>query len=318
MHSELIRQLSIITKEERTILAGQKEIDPTLYMDSGGVVQAAKFLEEGQLIKIRTHTRFIHFPSHSHDYLEMVYMCQGSTTHKINGETVRLNQGELLFLNPRSTQEVFPAGEHDIAINFIIRPEFFATTMAMINEEKTPLRDFLLSSFSMSGNDPHYMHFSVSDVVPVQNLIENLVWTLLNEQSNKRSTNQITMGLLFLQLINFSEHLSFGSQNDRQRLILSIYRYVETHYRDGDLTTLAHKELYDLFTMSRLIKSLTGQTYTQLVQKKRLTQAAYLLKNTALPISEVGHEIGYENLSYFHRLFAQTYHMRPKQFRDQR
>lgn len=318
MNPELISKLSAITEEEKAILAGQKEIDPHLYMDSRGVVQAGKFLEDGQLIKIRTHTRFIHFPSHSHDYLEMVYMCQGSTTHRINGETVELKQGELLFLNPRSTQEILPAGKNDIAINFIIRPEFFATTMTMINEEKTPLRDFLMNSFSMSGNDPHYMHFAVNDVVPIQNLIENLVWTLLNEQNNKRSTNQITMGLLFLQLINFSEHLTFGKQNDQQRLTLSIYRYIEAHYRDGDLTSLAEKELYDIFAMSRLIKQLTGKTYTQLVQTKRLTQAAFLLKNTSMPVSEVGHEVGYENLSYFHRLFTKTYRLRPKQYRDQR
>lgn len=51
-------------------------------------------------------------------------MCQGTTTHILNGSKVILEAGDLLFLNQNAEQEILPAGEQDIAVNFIVLPEF--------------------------------------------------------------------------------------------------------------------------------------------------------------------------------------------------
>lgn len=88
------------------------------------VMDAGKLLERGKLIDIRLHTRFIRFPAHSHNYVEMIYMCQGSTVHTINGDRIELKTGELLILNQNAVQEIEPAGRDDIAVNFLILPEF--------------------------------------------------------------------------------------------------------------------------------------------------------------------------------------------------
>ena len=45
-------------------------------------------------------------------------MCQGTTTHILNGSKVILEAGDLLFLNQNAEQEILPAGEQDIAVNF--------------------------------------------------------------------------------------------------------------------------------------------------------------------------------------------------------
>lgn len=79
----------------------------------------------------------------------------------------------------------------------------------------------------------------------MQNLIENLVWTLLHHQSNKRSINQITMGLLFLQLMNYTERVQVGEQYFEQEMLLGVYRYIEEHYREGSLSELAEELHYD-------------------------------------------------------------------------
>ena len=56
----------------------------------------------------------------------MVYMCAGKTTHIINGnKELTLEEGDLLFLNQNVYHEILPSGENDIAVNFIILPEFF-------------------------------------------------------------------------------------------------------------------------------------------------------------------------------------------------
>ena len=124
MNQELIQSLSVITEEEQKILAGSADIDRTLYMDREDmVIDSDKLLEAGQLITIRPHTRFVHFPEHTHNYVEVIYMCRGETTHVVDGRELKLKEGELLFLNQHAVQEIQPAGQDDIAVNFIILPE---------------------------------------------------------------------------------------------------------------------------------------------------------------------------------------------------
>ena len=85
------------------------------------VIDSKKLLQKGKLIQVRPHTRFVHFPKHTHNYIEVIYMCQGRTTHIINGTEVILEAGDLLFLNQNAVQEILPAGRDDIAVNFIVR-----------------------------------------------------------------------------------------------------------------------------------------------------------------------------------------------------
>ena len=288
MKQEIIADLSRITEEEQAILDGKTEVEKERYSSGQKfVMDAGKLLERGKLIDIRPHTRFIRFPAHSHNYVEMIYMCQGSTVHTINGERIELKTGELLILNQNAVQEIEPAGRDDIAVNFLISGE-------------VPLC---------------YLHYRIADVLPVQNLIENLVWTLLHHQSNKRSINQITMGLLFLQLMNYTERVQVGEQYFEQEMLLGVYRYIEEHYREGSLSELAEELHYDFYTLSRMIRRLTGKNYTELVQNKRLTQAAYLLETTGLSVADISERVGYENMSYFHRIFKERYGISPKKYR---
>mgnify|MGYP001652000231 CR=1 FL=1 len=139
MDQTLLAQLQAVTAEEQAILDGRTTIDRGLYMDgTRDVIHNGKLLEEGKLITLRTHTRFIHFPAHTHDYVEVVYMCSGATTHLVNGREIRLEQGELLFLGQRAVHEVFRADREDVAVNFIVLPAFFSGALGAVGEETTP------------------------------------------------------------------------------------------------------------------------------------------------------------------------------------
>ena len=314
MTSEIIKVLSHITPEEREILAGRTDIDRSLYMDgSDDIIDAKKLLKRGRLLTIRPHTRFIAFPEHTHNYVEIVYMCQGSTTHTVNGTRIHLQEGELLMMGQGARQTVEPAGEPDIAVNLIVRPEFFRDTLPFLGEEPTPLRSFILDCLC-EGKRSGYLYFQVSDVLPVQNLMENLVWTQLNPPLNRRQILQGTMGMLFTNLMNYTERLRF--ENSEEETIVSVLRYMEEHYRDGSLTDLSTALHYDLSVLSRLVKEKTGRTYTELLQEKRLNQACWMLDNSDVRVEEIGRAVGYENLSYFHRMFREQYGCSPKKYRD--
>ena len=311
---EILNKIMPIKDEERSILNGAG-VDKSIYTTHGGsIIRHSKLLSDGQLIRIRTHTRFVHFPEHTHDYIEAVYMCAGETTHIINGKKIYLHEGELLFLGQNAKQEIMPAGEKDIAVNFIIQPSFFYKTLEMLGAEETPIKSFLLSSL-FNDENLGYLHFKVSEVLPVQNLIENLIWTLINNISNKRNINQTTMGLLFMQLINHTDKLVYESREDAA--IMDIFRYIEENYKDGSLTDAARILHYDFYWLSHEIKNRTGKTYTEHLQEKRLSQAAFLLKNTSLSVEEVAIAVGYENKSYFHRIFTKKFQATPKKYKNQ-
>lgn len=323
MRTQIIDELRKITKEEQNLLNGNGQIDKELYQSDAQkklqedkyVIDSKKLLEAGKLITIRKHTRFAHFPAHTHNYVEVIYMCEGQTRHVINGQEVYLKAGELLFLNQNSVQEIYPAGEDDIAVNFIILPEFFDQGLRMIESEDSLLRSFVLDCMTGENKEASYLHFQVSDVVPVQNLVENLIWTLMNPMQNKRSINQFTMGLLLLQLMNCTDSIAVNSGEESQKLMMQVLQYVEEHYRDGELSELARLLHYDLYWLSKEIKKQTGQNYTELVQTKRLSQAGYLLKTTKKSVADIALMVGYENVSFFHRLFQKKYGMTPRQYR---
>ena len=101
MNSQIIEELRKITEEEQVLLSGDGVIDRKLYQTeelsdagaTGYVVNAKKLLDAGKLITIRKHTRFAHFPAHSHNYVEVIYMCEGETHHVVNGKDVILKKG---------------------------------------------------------------------------------------------------------------------------------------------------------------------------------------------------------------------------------
>lgn len=318
INEELLKILRVISPEERALLEGTGEIQRNLYMNAGSdIIDAKKLLDSGRFIAIRPHTRFVHFPEHSHNYVEVVYMCSGSTAQIANGKEIQLRQGELLFFGQGARQEILPAGENDIAVNFIILPQFFDRVLPMLEEEQTPLRSFIVDSLSSSGGNANYLYFQVADVLPIQNLMENLIWTLLRGTvPNRRSICQTTMGLLFMQLLNCTDRLVSDSAEDAA--VVKVLRYIEETYPTASLTEISGQLHYDLYWLSREVKRRTGKTFKDLLQEKRLTQAAYLLKHTGLGVGDIGQAVGYSNLSFFYRIFQEKYGVTPRRYRIQR
>jgi len=314
MKDEILQYLSPITPEEREILNGKDSVDWNVYVDRcGHVVNAKKLLQEGKSIAIRPHTRFVHFPKHTHDYTEMIYMCKGKTTHLINGNRVVVSEGEILILNPHAYQEILPADQGDIAVNFIILPRFFDRTLEMMGNEDSLLRHFIVDCIAGRENSQGYLHFQTKGILPIENLVENLIYYLCADPSDQREAAEFTMGLLLLQLIGRSDKLIY--ETHEKSAVVKVLSYIEENYQSGSLTQVARQMHYDLFWLSREIKMKTGKTYTELLQEKRLSRAADLLSHTNLRVSDVAAAVGYSNMSYFHKIFEEKYQQTPNGFR---
>ena len=317
MQKELLEKLSKITQEERQILSGDTRVDYSIYSShSNELMDRYKLLPPGHQIGMRTHTRFIHFPPHKHNYFELIYMCQGSTEHIIGGKDhVVLTEGSLLFLNQDVSHEILPAGEQDIAVNFIILPQFFDAAMPTLHREN-PLWLFLMRSLRQGGT-PMYLTFFVGSELPVQNLVENLVYTLSRGGSSNNEIERQTVNLLLQHLAACTDCLGIVSEEARQHaMVMRVLHEIEENYRSCTLSALAESEGLSESALSRLILQETGVCFTDLLLTVRFQRAAFLLRETDLSVAEITAAIGYENASFFYRHFSKLYGCTPKAYRQ--
>ncbi|WP_300365532.1 AraC family transcriptional regulator [uncultured Subdoligranulum sp.] len=316
MDERLLSRLRIITEEEQAILDGQGVQRERYTSGRDFVVDSEKLLEKGKLIEIRPHTRFVHFPRHRHNYVELLYMCSGTTTHILNGtQKLVLRQGDLLFLNQAVYHEILPAAEGDVGVNFILLPQFFDRSFRMLEQENV-LRDFLISTLAGESAFAGWLHIAAGDILPVENLLENMIWTLLEKKPGVNLLNQTTMGLLLQNLTLFAENINRTLPDSREEnAVFTTLQYIETRYRDGTLEEIAARLHMPPYTLSRLLTRHTGANFKQLLQQRKLQQAVYLLSHTGMSADAVLEAIGYENSSYFYRKFKEKYGCTPAAYR---
>ncbi|MCD8194401.1 MAG: AraC family transcriptional regulator [Tannerellaceae bacterium] len=66
--------------------------------------------------------------------------------------------------------------------------------------------------------------------------------------------------------------------------------------------------------LKRLFRQVFGDSIFSYYQHFRMQEAARLLKEEKLSVSEVGYQMGFTNLSHFSRVFYEHIGMKPKQF----
>lgn len=317
MHEEILRALSRVTPEEQKLRDGQP-LDRTIYATGHGFeIDAAKLLRQGQLITIRPHTRFVAFPRHSHNYVEIMYMCTGQTTHLIGGGTpVHLQAGELLFLNQQASHAIQKAGAGDVAVNFIVLPQFFDYAFQIVGTSNL-LGRFLLGTLKNGGAEISHLLCHTAELLPVQNLVESMVWSLLHNEDGARRANQLRMAMLLLDLLNHHECIDVqGEPGQGSPLVLAALREIEDNCRDASLSRVAEQFHVSLAYLSALVRQATGNTFKELLQQKRLDRAQQLLRTTKLPVQAIAEAVGYDTTSYFYTIYKKAFGITPKEYRD--
>ena len=59
------------------------------------------------------------------------------------------------------------------------------------------LADFLVNVLRRDNQQGEYLHFKVSEVLQIQNLLENIIYSLVTGRGNQNKINQTTMGTYF-------------------------------------------------------------------------------------------------------------------------
>ncbi len=316
MRQELLQELMIISDEEEKYRRGQGNVEKHLYAgESLDEIDREKLLRRGRLITVRKHSRFVEFPEHRHNYVEIMYVVQGSITHRIGDKELTLNKGDVLMLNQYVAHSIKRAGYEDIGINFIALPEFFSVPLSML-QEKNVLAEFIVGVFQQKNPVPHYLLFRLQNDHQIENLMENMIDSMLHEHINESVVNQYSMGLVFLYLLNHLEELSHNSSMDyKETIVQAVLEYIDSDCRNANLTKIAEDTHQSVTVLSKLIKQRTGLNFQEHLQQKRFDMAVGLLLNTDLSVEDIALDVGYENQSYFFKQFKNRYGVTPRRYR---
>ena len=104
----------------------------------------------------------------------------------------------------------------------------------------------------------------------------------------------------------------------KKLLCEQIESYIYHNLKTANLSELSDYLGYSTSHCSRMIKNLTGKTFSKLLQQKRCVYAAELLANTEKSIAEIVDDVGYENESFFRKIFNQKYGVNPLEYRKNR
>ena len=108
-----------------------------------------------------------------------------------------------------------------------------------------------------------------------------------------------------------------GPRDDTSGIISAIKSVVELEYRkDIGLDYVAAQVNLSPTYVSYLFKKETGQTLVKYITDKKMDKAKKMLGDRNLKVMQVAKSCGYENQSYFNKLFKSYFGVTPKQYRE--
>lgn len=118
------------------------------------------------------------------------------------------------------------------------------------------------------------------------------------------------MASIVIDRIIANKHSQYGKE------ITAAILYIESHFRESvKLREVASFIGLNESYLSSLFKSTVGISFSDYLNKTRLSHAKELLKRTDLAIYEIAHQVGYSSESYFSRIFKQYENMSPKAYK---
>ena len=309
MDKSLIDKLLRINEEEASFL-------PSLEADvmRSSTIAAKRVNKWENDISMRIHARYSPFPTHGHDFVEMMTVVSGSITHHLAGREVKLEVGDILLLNKHITHSIDETGDDDIGINIIISDEFLGAVAPDLVD--TVFHSFVKENSSPDGEGA-FLHFSTSGSAQIGNLLENLMYELTDEHFDHTViTETVSLLLRYLSLgreVLLRDGIDSLDRQTRRRGEISAY--ISGNYRSATLGELAEKLYLTPEYLSSLITRLYSVSFKELLIKERLRRAEELLSKTDMPVGTVIVAVGYDNESYFHKLFRSRYGMTPRAYR---
>ncbi|SFD85962.1 Helix-turn-helix domain-containing protein [Chitinophaga sp. CF118] len=227
------------------------------------------------------------------------------------------DRGKLTFIKPRQIVTFKNIKLKEDCFLILVHEDFLSGTILHHEIKK-------YGYFDYDTNEALYLSPSEEET------IWNLVFMMDREYRNNMDAYSKTILLSHLdtllkyaqrfykrQFINRAELT--GAVATRFHSILGSY-FQENKARDAGLPTVSYMaERLNVSSryLSDLLKQETGKTALELIHLYLITEAKNLLKEGVMNIAEISFSLGFENPTYFSRLFKKEVGVPPNVFRDQ-
>lgn len=169
----------------------------------------------------------------------------------------------------------------------------------------------LITDFHLELNQIIYS-FLMDKGIMASKLFQNETFHFLSKNLH---ISTYYMELYIIYTVNIL-HRYLDDNDSGDNVSAMLLKYVDDHFCDD----LSREVLSDMFFfdpdyITKIFKKETGMSFKNYVIDKRLTLACKLLTETSEPVHEISLHVGYDNYSYFTRLFKKTYGLTPAEFR---
>ena len=230
-------------------------------------------------------------------FYHLALVLKGSCTYLVNGEEIVMNENDALLLIPGTHRErpITNGYLHIVIFNFFADDE----TAPKVNQLfKNAINQTIRKMLNVY---PYKAYIKIAD--------------------HKLSTidNPKMYGILLhvfeCILIELYDSLKYPTQNLH---IINIIKYINDNVTKpislNDVSTTAH--LSKEYT-SRLFKQEMGMTVSEYINRQKLLLAKDMLANTNISLQTVSSNLGYENYTYFTKLFKETFRISPQKMRKE-
>ncbi|MCL6457539.1 MAG: AraC family transcriptional regulator [Gorillibacterium sp.] len=280
------------------------------------LLKGSNHFREGFPIYINRVEETFDLDFHTHDFIEITYVCEGKGYHHIGEQVVPVSKGEL-FVIPIGIPHVFRPVSASRSDRLVVYNCIF-TEQALKSTADT-VGDFTLATALRLHLGEQQAGYGILDR---ELSFEPIFQSMLEEHTTKKpGFTAVLHSLLGWLLILLARKLE---QPDDVRFeaadaIGETMDYIRHHVaEDLNLQALAERSRLSERHFFRLFKQRTGQTFHSFVQQARVRTACEYLAGTTLKISAIAENVGYKDLQSFYRVFKQVVGTTPGEYRNKR
>ena len=216
------------------------------------------------------------FPLHLHSSYEFIVVTEGEMEVNVDKKVYTLHAEDALLIFPNQVHSLLTKN-HSCHFLCIFSPKLVQAYTKLITS-KVPFDNCFRPDFS---------------------LVERLASLTINDSiMNVKGTLYSICGC-------FDEGREYYERNaGDDELISSIFRFVENNFSgDCSLEALSKNTSYHYVYLSKYFKRCTGISFTDYVNRYRISEACYILQNSSQTILQTAYDCGFDSLRSFNRNF---------------
>ncbi len=253
------------------------------------------------------------FPLHYHEEYELNFIEGGQGARRIVGDNIEtISNLELVLVGSNIP--------HGWFMHECVSSEIHETTIQFhrdLFDDKFLKRNQLSFIRTMLERSARGISFPVETIQSIKPRLLSL--------QQKSGFDSVMDLMSLLHELSLSRHVqiltssSFVNENTayNSRRIEKAFEFMKANYeKDISLEDMSKIVNMTEVGFSRFMRKRTGKTFIDSLNGIRLGHASRLLIDTTLTISEVSFRCGFNNLSYFNRIFKKKHKCTPKEFRE--